>query len=74
MTSCRHLCRNLIMLYEPIALSADMADTGYWRVTWSVAPGLRAAIYACRVGISRSEAIQATAEVAAALAGQVRQR
>lgn len=63
------------MLYEPIALSAEMADTGYWRVIWSVAPGLRAAVYACKVGISRSEAIQATAEVAAALARTVvRQR
>lgn len=56
------------MLYKPIALSAEMADTGYWRVTWSVAPGLRAAVYACRVGISRSEAVEATAEVARTLA------
>lgn len=59
------------MLYKPIALSAEMADTGYWRVTWSVAPGLRASVYACKVGISRSEAIEATAEVASALAVEV---
>lgn len=59
------------MLYEPIALDAEMSDQGYWRVTWSVAPGLRAAVYACKVGISRSEAIEATAEVAGALAAEV---
>lgn len=59
------------MLYEPIVLSADMSDQGYWLVTWSVAPGLRAFIYACRVGISRSEAIADTAEVAGALAREV---
>ncbi len=46
--------------YEPIVLSCEMGDQGYWLVTWSVAPGLRAAVTACRVGISRSEAIEAT--------------
>jgi len=43
--------------YSPVLLSAEMNDQGYWVVTWSVAPGLRLPITACRVGISRSDAV-----------------
>ena len=46
--------------YEPIALSAEMGDYGYWVVTWSVAPGYRVPVTCARVGISRSEAVELT--------------
>lgn len=52
--------------YEPVLLSAEMNDLGYWVVTWSVAPGLRLPVTCTRVGISRSEAIS---DASAALAG-----
>lgn len=55
---------------EPIPLSAEMTDQGYWRVTWSIRPGLRLPVTACRVGISRSEAIEDTAIVAGAYAAR----
>jgi len=48
-----------------IVLSVEMTDQGYWLVTWSLRAGLRLPIVACRVGISRSEAIADTTPVAA---------
>jgi len=43
--------------YDPVFLSAEMTDQGYWRVTFSVAPGLRLPVTLTRIGITRSEAI-----------------
>lgn len=47
---------------DPIVLSVEMTDQGYWRVTWSLRAGLRLAVVACKVGIGRSEAVEVTAE------------
>jgi hypothetical protein len=46
--------------YVPVLLSAEMNDYGYWVVTWSVRPALRLPVTCTRVGISRSEAVEAT--------------
>lgn len=55
---------------SPIVLSVEMTDQGYWRVTWSLRPGLRLPVTACRVGISRLQAIEATTPVALAYAAR----
>jgi hypothetical protein len=57
---------------SPIVLSAEMTDQGYWRVTWSLRAGLRLEVTATRVGISRSDAVEATAEVVRIYAAQQR--
>lgn len=53
--------RGLVSNYNPIPLSCDMNDYGYWVVVWSAAPGYRLAVTCARVGISRSEAVQDSA-------------
>lgn len=45
---------------DPIPLDVEMDDQGYWVVTWSLRPGLRAPVTCARVGITRSEAIDLT--------------
>lgn len=50
----------MVNQYQPIPLSSEMNYLGYWVVTWSVRPGLRLPVTACRVGISRSEAVEET--------------
>ena len=54
-------------VYSAIPLKTEMTDQGYWRVTWSVRPGLCLPVTCCKVGISRSEALEATAVTLAAL-------
>lgn len=53
--------------YVPVMLSAEMNAQGYWVVTWSVAPGLRLPVTSCRVGISRSEAVESTGSILGAV-------
>jgi len=50
----------LVSRYTAVFLSAEMTSQGYWRVTWSAAPGYRLPLTCAKVGISRPEAIQAT--------------
>jgi hypothetical protein len=57
---------------DPLVLSAEMTDQGYWRVTWSLRPGLRLEVTATKVGISRSDAVEATAEVVSTYAARVK--
>lgn len=49
--------RGLVSRYNPIVLSCEMNQYGYWVVTWSAEPGYRLAVTCARVGISRSEAM-----------------
>ena len=49
--------RGLVSRYNPIVLSTEMNQYGYWVVTVSAAPGYRLAVTCARVGISRSEAV-----------------
>lgn len=43
--------------YEPILVSVEMNQYGYWTVTWSPEPALRFPVTVCQTGISREEAV-----------------
>lgn len=47
----------IVSRYNPIVLSVEMNQYGYWVVVWSAEPGYRLAVTCARVGISRSEAV-----------------
>lgn len=53
--------RGLVSRYNPIPLSCEMNEYGYWVVVWSAEPGYRLAVTCARVGISRSEAVRDSA-------------
>ena len=48
----------------PVLLSCEVNRYGYWVAVWSVQPGVRMPLTCARVGISRSEAVLATASMA----------
>lgn len=43
-------------VYKPVVLSTRQSQYGYWVVTVSTAPGLRAEITCCRLGLTRDDA------------------
>lgn len=49
--------KGLVSRYNPIVLSCEMNQYGYWVVTWSAEPGYRLSVTCARVGISRPEAV-----------------
>lgn len=48
---------------EPLIISAEMSQYGYWVVTVSVEPGLRLSIMICRVGITQQQARELACQV-----------
>lgn len=46
------------MAYEPIVISVEMSQYGYWIVTLSIKPGLRMPVMICKVGITTKDAVQ----------------
>lgn len=54
------------MAYEPIVISVEMSQYGYWIVTLSIKPGLRMPVMICRVGITSTQAADFAMATAAA--------
>jgi hypothetical protein len=43
--------------YSALVKSIDMSDYGYWRVTFSAAPGVDSSVLVCENGIDRATAL-----------------
>lgn len=54
------------MAYEPIVISVEMSQYGYWIVTLSIEPGLHMPVMICRVGITSTQAADLAMTTAAA--------
>lgn len=70
MPSNRDLKRQLDK-YDAIMLRVEMSDYGYWRVTYSVAPGVYLPVTVCENGITSAEAVTRANAVVAATTQQV---